>query len=239
MTSWHVARLVERRPETASARTLVFDVPGWPGHLPGQHADIRLTAEDGYQAVRSYSLSAPADGSRIEVSIQPDPDGEVSPYLAEELPEGAEIQLRGPLGGWFVWREETTDPVLLVAGGSGIAPLMAMLRARVRQQGTGTPRFHLLYALRAAAERWYGDELDGVAKTDGIAVTYLYSREAPAGSSRPAGRLRDADLSVPGFAAVDDPLCFVCGPTGFVEHASELLVARGHRPEQIRTERFG
>ena len=128
--AWRPAALVERRPETSTAHTLVLRCPGWPGHLAGQHVDVRLTAEDGYQASRSYSLAAPADGDRIEITVQRLADGEVSPFLADELADGDEVEVRGPFGGWFVWRPEDTGPVLLVAGGSGVVPLMAMIRAR-------------------------------------------------------------------------------------------------------------
>ena len=127
--AWHRARLDERRPQTATARSLTFTVPGWPGHLPGQHVDVRLTADDGYQAVRSYSVAAPAYGERIELGVQTVAGGEVSPYLADDLPVGAEVEMRGPLGNWFVWKPEQTEPALLVAGGSGVVPLAAMIRA--------------------------------------------------------------------------------------------------------------
>ncbi|WP_268823539.1 FAD-binding oxidoreductase [Yinghuangia soli] len=235
--AWLRARLTTRTAETATARTLVFSVPDWPGHLAGQHVDVRLTADDGYQAVRSYSLSAPA-GEGVAISVQPVPDGEVSPYLAQELPVGADVQLRGPLGGWFVWRPESPDPVLLVAGGSGVAPLMAMLRARERS-GAATP-FRLVYSLREPGQRWFRDDLDRYAGRDGGAdVHYVYTRVSPDGVVRPAGRLAAADLSAPGWLPQDRPLCFVCGPTGFVEHAANLLVGLGHDAGRIRTERFG
>ncbi|WP_042431331.1 FAD-binding oxidoreductase [Streptacidiphilus anmyonensis] len=237
MSRWTTARLVSRTKESDTARTLHLDAPGWPGHLAGQHVDLRLTADDGYQAVRSYSLSAPADGDRIAVSVQPAPYGEVSPYLVEDFPEGADIEVRGPLGGWFVWRPDRTEPVLLVAGGSGVAPLVAMLRARLAlPEG---PAFHLVYSLRGPQERWFGDTLDSLAGRTEIAVDYAYTREAPPGSARPVGRIQQAELLVDGFTPAQAPLCFVCGPTAFVEHCANALVALGHRPDRVRTERFG
>ncbi|WP_019547003.1 FAD-binding oxidoreductase [Streptomyces sulphureus] len=234
---WYFARLAARREENATARTLLFDVEKWPGHLPGQHVDVRLTADDGYQAIRSYSLAAPAEGDRLELGVQPVEGGEVSPYLAEQLPLDAYVEVRGPLGGWFVWRGERTEPVLLLGGGSGIVPLRAMVRAR-RSSAARSP-FLLLYALRSPAERWYAEELRPGADADGVRTRLLYSREAPAEEPRPAGRLTAADLA--GAAEVEGgpPLCYVCGPTGFVEHAAGLLVAAGVPPGRVRTERFG
>ncbi|WP_436790064.1 FAD-binding oxidoreductase [Yinghuangia sp. YIM S10712] len=233
---WRRARLVERVPETETARTLVFSVPAWPGHLAGQHIDVRLTAEDGYQAVRSYSLSAPP-GDGLRIAVQPVPDGEVSPYLADDLPVGAEVQIRGPLGGWFVWHPERRDPVLLVAGGSGVAPLAAMLR--VREQAADPPPFRLAYSLRDRSQRWFGADLDRFADADGVDVSYVYTRVSPEDHPRPVGRMTAADLDTPGWRPDDRPLCFVCGPTVFVEHAAGLLVGIGHDAARIRTERFG
>jgi len=240
MSDWRRAELRARTPESTTARTLHLTVGGWPGHLPGQHVDVRLTADDGYRAVRSYSLSAPADGDRIEVSVQPAPFGEVSPYLAEDFPVGADIEVKGPLGGWFVWKPGRPEPVLLVAGGSGIAPLAAMLRARL-DLGDDGPPFHLAYSLRDPGRRWFGALLDGIAKAGDPAVTAacLYTRTAPAGHPRPVGRITAADLDLPGFRPADGPLAFVCGPTAFVEKAADLLVHLGHRPDRVRTERFG
>ncbi|MGA4538810.1 ferredoxin reductase [Uniformispora flossi] len=237
--AWLRARLVDRFPQTASARTLVFAVPSWPGHLAGQHVDVRLTADDGYQAVRSYSLSAPADGeSAVQISVQPVPDGEVSPYLAEALPVGADVQVRGPLGGWFVWRPQWRDPVMLVAGGSGVAPLMAMLRAR--EEASGPAPFRLVYSLRDPGQRWFASDLDRMdADRTGASTAYVYTRRPPEGFPRPAGRLTASDLDVTGWRPADRPWCYVCGPTAFVEHAANLLVGLGHDQARIRTERFG
>ncbi|MEZ0073290.1 ferredoxin reductase [Planotetraspora sp. GP83] len=232
---WQAARLTEVRQETSTARTLVFQLPDWPGHLPGQHIDVRLTAEDGYSTQRSYSLAAPADGDRIELTVQDVPGGEVSPYLTEVLEVGDEVEIRGPVGGWFVWRPTGTAPVLLVAGGSGLVPLMAMIRAR-REAGSRTP-FRLLYSVREPAQRLYAEELRR--PLPGLDVAYLFTRTAPDGWSRPPGRLGVADLNTHGWPAQFEPDCFVCGPTGFVETAADILVALGHDPRRIKTERFG
>ncbi|MFI7707300.1 ferredoxin reductase [Nonomuraea sp. NPDC049480] len=233
--TWQAARLREVRTETATARTLVFEVPGWPGHLAGQHVDVRLTADDGYTAQRSYSLSAPADGDLVELTVETVPDGEVSPYLTEVIEPGDQVEIRGPVGGWFVWRPDGKAPVLLVGGGSGIAPLMAMIRAR-RQAGSRVP-FRLLYSLRDQDRRYYAAELRR--PEPGLDVSYLYTRAAPAGAARPAGRITPADLAEGGWPADFAPDCYVCGPTGFVEAAADLLLALGHAPARIRTERFG
>ncbi len=233
--SWRVATLAEIREETATARTLAFDVPGWPGHLAGQHVDVRLTAEDGYSTQRSYSLAAPADGERIELTVELVEDGEVSPYLIEVLEVGDQVELRGPIGGWFVWRPESLTPVLLVAGGSGIVPLMAMVRAR-RRAGSRTP-FRLLYSLRDPDRRYYATELR--LPEPGLDITYLYTRATPEEWPRKAGRIMLDDLAENGWPADFEPDCYVCGPTGFVEAAADLLIALGHAPDHVRTERFG
>ncbi|MCK2214104.1 ferredoxin reductase [Actinomadura sp. ATCC 31491] len=232
---WRTARLREARVETGTARTLVFEVPGWPGHAAGQHVDVRLTADDGYTAQRSYSLAAPADGELLELTVETVPDGEVSPYLTEVMRPGDEVEIRGPVGGWFVWRPASKAPVLLVAGGSGIVPLMAMIRER-RRAASRVP-FRLVYSLRAPESRYYAEELRR--PEPGLDVTYLYTRATPDGVSRPAGRILLADLAEGGWPAGFEPDCYVCGPTGFVEAAADLLLALGHAPERIRTERFG
>ncbi|HEY7594028.1 MAG TPA: ferredoxin reductase [Actinophytocola sp.] len=228
--AWRAATLTERRAETASAVTLAFDVPEWPGHLAGQHVDVRLTAEDGYRAQRSYSVASAPGGDLVELTVQRVDGGEVSPYLVDVLEPGDEVELRGPVGGWFVWRPEATSPVLLLAGGSGIVPLMAMIRTR-RAAGSAVP-FRLGYSLRTPADLIYRDEL--ARPGPGLDVTYVYTRATPPGSARAAGRLTRADL-----AAVPPADCFVCGPTGFVEAAADLLVDLGHDPGRIKTERFG
>jgi ferredoxin-NADP reductase len=233
--TWRVAEVVQIEGETATARTLGFQVPGWPGHLAGQHLDVRLTAEDGYSAQRSYSLAAPADGDFVELTVEHVPDGEVSPYLTEELRVGDQIEVRGPVGGWFVWRPASKAPVLLVAGGSGIVPLMAMIRERGKA-GSRVP-FRLVYSLRDQDSRYYAGELRQPGP--GLDISYLYTRSAPPGVRRPLGRITLGDLAEGGWPADFEPDCYVCGPTGFVEAAADLLLALGHAPERIRTERFG
>lgn len=236
--AWRPATLVAVREETATARTLVLDVPGWSGHLAGQHVDVRLTAEDGYSTQRSYSISSAPDGQRIQLTVQRVADGEVSPYLVDDFAPGAAVELRGPVGGWFVWRPTDTPPVFLVAGGSGVAPLMAMIRAR-RAAGSRVP-FRLLYAVRSPADVLYADELlRPGGPGPGVDVTLAYSRSVPEGSRRPAGRITVADVNTAGWPADFAPTNFVCGPTAFVETVADILVALGHPARQVRTERFG
>ncbi|MET8786221.1 FAD-binding oxidoreductase [Streptomyces sp. NPDC004589] len=233
--SWRRARLVERRSQTPSARSLAFAAPGWPGHLPGQHVDVRLTADDGYRAVRSYSLAAPADGESIELGVQTVPGGEVSPYLADDLPLGADVEVRGPLGNWFVWRTEQPEPVLLVAGGSGVVPLAAMIRAHHRTQSRST--FHLLYSVRTPDDVWYRDHLaDGDPRHD---VRIVYTRQGPLTGTRTPGRVGRSDLDGPASRLQPASPVYVCGPTGFVEAVGDLLTDMGRDPATIRTERFG
>lgn len=235
---WRVARLVDRRVETPTAHTLLLDVPGWPGHLAGQHLDVRLTAEDGYQATRSYSLAAPACGNQIELTVQRVPDGEVSPYLVDTYAPGDPVEVRGPVGGWFVWRPEQTPPVLLVGGGSGLVPLMAMLRAR-RAADSRAP-FRLLYSVRTPADVLFAAELRRRARDDrGLDVAYAYTRQAPEGWQGEPHRISRTDVNTHGWPPDLGPLCYVCGPTGFVETVADLLVGQGHEGHRVRTERFG
>ncbi|KAB1153238.1 oxidoreductase [Micromonospora sp. AMSO12t] len=235
---WRVARLCERRVETPTAHTLVLEAPGWPGHLPGQHVDVRLTASDGYQAARSYSLAGPAEADRITLTVQRVPDGEVSPYLIDVYAEGDPVEVRGPVGGWFVWRPEETAPVLLVAGGSGVVPLMAMVRAR-RAAGSRVP-FRLLYSVRTPADVFYADELRRRVRDDlGLDVAYVYTREAPQDWRGEPHRIGLADVNSHGWPPELEPLCYVCGPTGFVETVADLLVGLGHQSRRVKTERFG
>lgn len=235
---WLRARLVDGRRETRTARTLVLDVPGWPGHHAGQHADVRLTAPDGYSAQRSYSIASVGAPDRVELTVQEVPGGEVSPYLVHDFQVGDELELRGPVGGWFRWTEEIADPVLLVAGGSGVVPLMAMLRQRVRS-GSVAP-FRLIYSVRTPADSLYGGELDQIARHEpGVGVDRLYTRSGAAGGTRPPGRLRLEDVPAGAPAAGRATRVYVCGPNGFVEHATQLLITQGHAATSIRTERFG
>jgi len=226
------------RPETAAARTLVLDVPDWPGHVAGQHVDVRLTAEDGYQAERSYSIASAPETTELELTIERIDDGEVSPYLADDVREGDQFELRGPIGGYFAWRVEDGGPLLLVAGGSGIVPLMAMLRHRAAQRSAVAAQ------VLVSARRWddvlYRDELEAIASApDGPRMAYALTREQPEGWSGYDRRI-DADmLAEVGPAPAAAPRVFVCGPTAFVERAADLLVAIGHSPRAIRAERFG
>jgi ferredoxin-NADP reductase len=233
-----VARLVEVRDETSTARTLVLDVADWPGHLPGQHVDVRLTAADGYSTQRSYSIANPAEGDRLKLTVQRVPGGEVSPYLTEVFSVGDPVEIRGPVGGWFVWRPTSSEPVLLVAGGSGIVPLMAMVRAR-HMAGNRAP-FRLIYSVRAPRDVYYAEELSRRVRDDaGLDVTYAYTRAVPDGWSTPPRRLGVAEVNSAGWPAEFEPTCFVCGPTGFVEAVADILLALGHDPSRVRTERFG
>ncbi|WP_306216033.1 ferredoxin reductase [Actinoplanes sp. RD1] len=237
--AWRAATVAEARWETASARTLVLDVPGWPGHLAGQHVDVRLTAPDGYQAQRSYSIASSwREGGKVELTVQRVEDGEVSSYLADVLEVGQQVELRGPIGGWFVWRPASTAPVLLVAGGSGVVPLMAMTRARGDVRGRQP--FRLIYSVRTPEDVLYADELRRRVRDDpGLDVHFVYTRKAPEGWREPPGRISVATLNTHGWPPDFAPDVFVCGPTAFVETAADILVALGHDSRKIRTERFG
>jgi ferredoxin-NADP reductase len=235
--AWRLGVLVDRWAETSTAYTLVFKVTDWPGHLAGQHVDVRLTAEDGYQASRSYSLAAPADGDHIEITVQRLDDGEVSPFLADELAADDELEVRGPLGGWFVWRTEDPGPVQLVGGGSGVIPLVAMVRARA---GVSRAPFRLLASVRTPEDRIYAAELSRrAAEGTGLEVVWVYTRAGLGDDSRKPGRLGADDLAAHGWPANIQPTCYVCRPTSFVEAAAGLLLAAGHDAARIRTERFG
>jgi ferredoxin-NADP reductase len=229
---WTAATVVDARYETPTARTLVLDVPDWPGHQPGQHIDVRLTAEDGYTAQRSYSIASAPDGTRVEITVQRIQDGEVSPYLVDVVAVGQQLELRGPVGGWFSWDPTSAGPVLLIAGGSGLVPLMAMVRTR--QSVGSTAPFRLVCSVRSPGEALYLDELATLPAD--VPVTMVFTREAPAGAPRPVGRMTLTDL---GRAAEATETVYVCGPTGFVESVASMLVTLGHDPGNIRTERFG
>lgn len=236
--TWQVGTVAAVRDETPTARTIVLEVPGWVGHRPGQHVDVRLTAPDGYSAQRSYSIASAPAGSRLELTVQRLADGEVSPYLTQALAVGDPLELRGPIGGWFVWDPDTAAPVLLVAGGSGVVPLMAMIRTRAAA-GSQAP-FRLIYSARDTAAALYAGELAERERAgDGLGVSYVYTRTAPAGSPLPAGRISARVIAAAGWPPGDSPSLFVCGPTGFAETAASLLVGAGHDPRAIKTERFG
>jgi ferredoxin-NADP reductase len=233
---WHTARVSEVREETAHAKTIVLEDPQWPGHAAGQHADVRLTAEDGYQAERSYSIaSAPEEA--LALTVERIDDGEVSPYLTEELREGDELELRGPIGGHFTWRTRDGGPLLLLAGGSGLVPLMAMLRHRIAQADDTEAR--LLVSSRSLDDLLYAQELERVRGERGVTVQITLTRAQPPGWTGLSRRLDAEMLSELGPAPGERPLVFVCGPTAFVEHAADALVALGHSAERIHAERFG
>ena len=215
-------------------KTLALDVAGWPGHRAGQHVDIRLTAEDGYQAERSYSIASAGDGAIVELTVERVEDGEVSPYLTEEAVPGDRMEIRGPVGGYFVWDPEPGGPVLLVAGGSGVVPLMAMVRQRAAA-GDDVPT-RLLYSARSWEDVIYRDELETL-RGDGLDVAYTLTRSQPESWTGYSRRV-DAEL-LREVAQPDLALAFVCGPTPFVEAVAGALVALGHDPRRIKTERFG
>lgn len=236
---WRVAIVVAAKPESARAKAILLDVPDWPGHLAGQHLDLRLTAEDGYQAQRSYSISSAPNGQpRLEITVERVDDGEVSAFLLDELREGDRFELRGPIGGYFTWMPGDGGPLLLVGGGSGVAPLMAILRTRAAA-GDRTP-LRLLYSARTIDELLYRAELDALAEAgDGFELITTLTRGAPEGWTGEQGRIGQALLAARGFPPEDRPRVFVCGPTPFVEATADALVALGYDPERIKTERFG
>jgi ferredoxin-NADP reductase len=229
---------VETIAETSRAKSLVLEVPNWVTHRAGQHVDVRLTAEDGYQAERSYSIASPPEEPRLVLTIERLDDGEVSPYLVDELRVGDPLELRGPIGGYFVWEASTGGPLLLLAGGSGVVPLMAMIRHRI-SAGSAVP-VRLLYSVRGPDEVIYRQELDRLASSaEGIDVRYTFTRAAPEGWTGYRRRIDAAMLAEVGWPLESEPKIFICGPTQFVETAANLLVARGNPPARVKTERFG
>jgi len=236
---WRVGTVVALYDETATARTITLQVADWPGHVAGQHVDVRLTAPDGYSAVRSYSIaSAPNAEGRVELTVEWLPEGEVSPYLTQELAVGDRLELRGPIGGWFVWRSRQTEPIQLIAGGSGIVPLMAMIRSRASAENAAP--FRLLYSVREPGVVFYRDELQAISNSsDSVTLTYAYTRVTPKDWPRPPGRVDASIIAEVTWPSSLIPTCYVCGPTPFVEGTAALLVKCGNRPDKIRTERFG
>jgi ferredoxin-NADP reductase len=235
-TLWQEAEVLELLDETPRVRTLVLEPPEWPGHRPGQHLDVRLTAEDGYQAERSYSIaSAPGDG-RIEITVERLEDGEVSPYLTLDVMAGDRFEIRGPIGGYFVWEPEQGGPLLLVAGGSGVVPLMAMARHRAAVESTVPAR--LLLSSRTWEDAIYRDELERLAG-NGLDVVHTLTRAQPPGWSGYARRVDTDLLREVAWPAAENPLAYVCGPTSFVEDVASGLVELGYDPARVRTERFG
>ena len=229
-----VAELIQETPRVAS---LVLDVPDWPGHLAGQHVDVRLTADDGYQAERSYSIASPPEDARLAITVERLEDGEVSPYLVGELRVGDKLELRGPIGGYFVW-EADERALLLLAGGSGIAPLMAMLRHRVAARVK--PPARLLYSSRTVEDIIYKDELDRLESSgDGLTVVHTLTRAQPSGWNGYSRRIDRDMMREVAWPKEQAPRTFICGPTSFVESAATLLVESGYDPLSIKTERFG
>lgn len=229
--SWQEAGVVALRDESPTARTISLSVPGWSGHHAGQHVDVRLTAEDGYSAVRSYSIASAAggDGDRLEITVEQLIDGEVSPFLARDVKIGDQLEVRGPIGGWFVWRPEQAGPVQLVAGGSGIVPLMSMLRTH--RLALHLSKLRLIYSTRSPDSLIYREELGG--------AEVLFTRTVPPHWSRPAHRLDAADVAEFAIPASERPTCYICGPTAFVEAAAQQFLGAGYHASDIRTERFG
>jgi ferredoxin-NADP reductase len=235
--TWQIAQVTETREETSRVRTIALELDGWPGHRAGQHVDVRLTAEDGYQAERSYSIaSSPENG--LELTVERLEDGEVSPYLVDELRPGDGLELRGPIGGYFVWEAGDVRPVLLVAGGSGVVPLMAMIRHRFAADGSAPMR--LLYSSRTIDDVIYREELEQIeARGAGVEIVHTLTRAQPKGWTGYSRRI-DAELLQEVAWPVDQrPVVFVCGATRFVEAAAEALVGLGYDPASIKTERYG
>ena len=238
-SAWQPATVVSIREETHRVKTLRFTVANWPGHLPGQHADVRLTAEDGYRAERSYSIASPPEVQVLELTVDRLDDGEVSPFLTGQLQPGDTIQLRGPIGRYFVWSASSgSTPLLLVGGGSGVVPLMCMLRHR-QLAGNAVPTA-LLYSCRTRDDVIYRGELTALAQSDPMfTLRMTLTRDSAPGWSGRVGR-----IDLPAVQALLESLggdadCFVCGPDGFVEAAAALLMQAGQPPHAIRTERFG
>jgi ferredoxin-NADP reductase len=233
-----MATVVELIEETPHAKTLVLDVPGWPGHAAGQHLDVRLTAEDGYVAERSYSIASAPEAARVALTVERIDDGEVSPYLAGELVVGDQFEVRGPVGGHFTWRADDGGPLLLVGGGSGLVPLMAMLRHRAAAGSRADTR--LLVSAREAGALLYRDELERLGSAgDGLSITYTLTRERPPRWDGFTRRVDAEMLEAVGPAAAAAPRSFICGPTPFVEAVADALVALGHGAAAVHTERFG
>jgi ferredoxin-NADP reductase len=235
--TWRQARVLELIDEAAGVRSIVLHVEDWPGHRAGQHVDVRLTADDGYQAQRSYSIASAPEDRDLMLTVERLEDGEVSPYLVDELRPGDELELRGPIGGYFVWEESLGGPLLLVAGGSGIVPLRSMLRHR-SALGSAVP-VRLLYSARSIEDVVYRDELMRAAAQPDVDVSLTLTREQPDGWRGYRRRIDRELLAEVGWPPAERPLIYVCGPTGFVEAAATALVGLGHGPERIRTERFG
>jgi ferredoxin-NADP reductase len=231
---WQLARVISVRAETPRASRIRLRPPDWPGHLPGQHLDIRLTAGDGYTAMRSYSIASAPEADDVDLVVETLPDGEVSPYLTGELRAGDELEIRGPVGGWFVWHTGIGGPLQMVAGGSGVVPFLAMIQHH-RSAGSEAPA-RLLYSARTLDDVIARERL--LAVDPPIGVRLALTRTAPPGWTGITGRI-DRDVLAEQVPADGDPLVMICGPTGFVEAVSSALIALGHPPERLKTERFG
>lgn len=238
---WQVAKVADVRAETDRTRTLVLRVPAWSGHRAGQHLDVRLVAEDGYRAERSYSIASAPDAAAVELTIERLEDGEVSPYLCDVLQPGDGLEVRGPIGGYFVWTTMQPGPLLLVAGGSGIVPLMAMLRHRAHADAKARANVpvRLLYSARTWMDVIYKDELEKMKADADVSIVFALTRESSADSPGFRRRVDRAMLKEAAWPASDMPNVFVCGPTPFTESVASLLVELGHAPANVRTERFG
>ena len=235
---WQLAQVREIVVETYRVKSLVLHVANWQGHLPGQHLDIRLTGEDGYQAQRSYSIGSPPEDELLTLTVERVENGEVSPYLVDELRTGDRFELRGPIGGYFVWTVATRGPLWLIGGGSGIVPLMAMLRHRDRRKITAPAL--LLYSSRSLEDLIYRAELDTMARRyPGLHIVNTLTRKQPQGWAGHRGRIDKALLAETGFPPEQNPKIFVCGSTPFVEDVANFLVELGYDPPTIKTERFG
>jgi ferredoxin-NADP reductase len=235
--NWQTGTVAQLVDENARTRSLVLDVPGWAGHRAGQHIDVRLTAEDCYQAERSYSIASAPEDNFVVITVERIDDGEVSPYLTEELRVGDALELRGPVGGYFIWEETLGGPLLLIAGGSGVVPLRAMLR---HHQATGSAvPLRILYSLRSLADVIYQKELTSMREDAGVDICFTLTDQQPAGWTGFARRIDRAMLAEVAFSDDEKPLIYICGPTGLVEAAASELVQLGHDPAAIRTERFG
>lgn len=234
---WRVATVKETRTETPRTRTLVLDVPQWPGHRAGQHVDVRLVAEDGYQAQRSYSIASSPFERTVAITVERLDDGEVSPYLCDQLRPGDGLEVRGPIGGYFVWDVDLEGLLLLVGGGSGIVPLMAMLRHRARARRAVPAR--LLYSARTPEDVIYRDELERMAALPEVEVVYTFTQTAPTPWNGFRRRIDRSMLEAVSWPAAAAPRAFVCGPTPFVEFVATMLVDLGHEPSRVKTERFG
>jgi ferredoxin-NADP reductase len=234
---WRYAAVTSLVDETPRAKTIGLDVPGWTGHAAGQHVDVRLTAPDNYQTQRSYSIASAPEDRGLALTVERIDDGEVSPYLTQELRVGDELELRGPIGGHFTWHTEDGGPLLLIAGGSGLVPLMAMARHRAAHASQVDAR--LLISARSPEDVFYRDELEALVQDGGLAVHYTFTRHTPADWAGFARRVDGEMLWTVGPTPSQRPRIYVCGPTAFVERADDLLVELGHDPSAIRSERFG